>query len=133
MSKMRAILAVLILAGFVVSGCEPAAEAPTKPKVAAAETPKPAAPVNKLRSDGLVADWSVVVCTIKAGAGGDREETPPEYFRSTFDKDHLASVGGEAKVVLAPGLKVAYKDEAGKDQRDLLELWPLTRLAPTLR
>jgi hypothetical protein len=66
-----------------------------------------------------VADWAVVVFTLKESSARDQTE---DYFRGTFDTDYLAPVGGQDKAVLTAGTTVAYKDEAGSEQQAKVSL-----------
>jgi len=117
---MRAItnvLAVSLLAAFLVTGCEPVE--PAKPASAEAEPAAQKLPVNEVRDDGLVPNWNVLVITVNPES--DRNQ-PDEKFLESFKKDYLASIGGEAKAVLAEGVKVTYKDETGAEQTAEVEV-----------
>jgi len=121
MRKLQAVVCTSILAGLLISACAPTEEAPVAGKqpapepapgepAAAAEAPEP---TNDIRPDGLVPDWLVMVFALKPGGERTQDE---EYFLSTFKKDYLGPIGGEAKAVLTDETKVAYKNEAGEDQ-----------------
>ncbi|MHC4716019.1 MAG: hypothetical protein ACYS5V_03555, partial [Planctomycetota bacterium] len=94
-----------------------AAEGVTVPirasSAAAAETVAgPAgAPVNEPRPDGMLRKWNVMVFAVNPK--GIRNK-PEEYFRSSFDRDYLAALGGQGKAVLSQSTSVEYVDEAGK-------------------
>jgi len=62
---------------------------------------------------GLVPRWNVAIFAVNTKP--DRTRTD-EYFRSTFDKDYLAPLGGEGKCVLTAGASVKYADETGAEK-----------------
>jgi len=107
MNILRVVLGISVFAAFVICGCEP-----VEPSVAEPKLGPNAAPVNEIREDGLVLEWMVMVFSVKSG--GERTQSE-DYFISTFEKDYLAPLGGEAKAVLAADTTVCYKDEAGNE------------------
>ena len=126
MRTSLAMFPVAVLAALLVQGCgdESAKRAATKEeKVEAAKdtameaasveaaAPAAEAPINEVRSGGRVNNWNVMVFTITTESTRQRDE---EYFKEAFDKDYLAPIGGEAKAVIGPDSKVAYKDAAGE-------------------
>jgi len=90
---------------------KPGAGAVTAP--ATASQPHADIPVNNLIASGLVTRWNVAIFAVNAKP--DRTKTD-EYFRSTFDKDYLAPLGGEGKCVLTAGASVKYADETGAEK-----------------
>ena len=107
------VLAVAAMAALLIQGCgEQSSSSPaTAPAAAEAEAVSSAkGAVNDVRPDGLVTDWNVMVFTVTTVSDRNKSD---EYYKETFDKDYLASMGGEAKAVLVPGAKAAYKDGSG--------------------
>lgn len=107
MKSLLKTLAFVMLAGMLISGC-----GPTKESAGLAKAVKVAGPVNDVRADGLVANWNTMVFTVTSESDRSKAE---EYFKKTFDKDYLTSLGGEAKAVLATGVSVKYKNADGNE------------------